>query len=294
MSHVVGRREADRQIVSAGTRAEIERVDGGDRQAGDVLVSQRAAAPERVEVAIGRPALPRDRVGKRGRLSVRRRVSAVRRGRPYLSQRRVHRMRADEFVDKGYRGLGERGRGRPDVAGVEPGDGIGALSRQWHCGAGLHGECGHARRRVLLQTQLVSQRRDQQRAWAMLLACARAVGDGRHAGVRGAAHAASGHWVPPAVQQDAVRGRDGAGRDGRMPGAGQRAEIGDLGLPEDGALVEEPAQPGRPLAAVPLESVGAHLVHGQDHDERRRRRLCKDKDRRAGQAGQADAQQGRR
>ena len=64
---------------------------------------------------------------------------------------------------------------------------------------------------------------------------------------------------------------------------------------EDGALVEEPAQPGRPLAAVPLDSVGAHLVHGQDHDERRRRRLRKDEDsdRRAGQSGEADAEQGR-
>jgi hypothetical protein len=62
-----------------------------------------------------------------------------------------------------------------------------------------------------------------------------------------------------------------AGADGRVPGAGDGVEVRIERLVEDGALVDQAAEPACEARVLAGEVVGPHLVDDHDHEQRRRK-----------------------
>ena len=76
--------------------------------------------------------------------------------------------------------------------------------------------------------------------------------------------------IPPGVEHDAMHRGDGAGADRGMTCAGDCIEVRICGVPEASAERREPVQAARPVAAVVVDVVVAHLIDHQHDDEPRR------------------------
>ena len=59
----------------------------------------------------------------------------------------------------------------------------------------------------------------------------------------------------------------GAGADGAVAGAGDGVQVGVAGVPEHGPAGQQRLQALRPLAAVLIEVVGAHLIDRDQHHQ---------------------------
>ena len=99
--------------------------------------------------------------------------------------------------------------------------------------------------------------------------CGPAVTDHRVALVIGATSLCPQGALPPRIQNHAVRGGESSGRNRGVAGAGDRVQIRIGGLPEPGALLEQPSQALAPLALEFIHVIRPHLVNHQDHDQLR-------------------------
>ena len=281
----IERRETDAQVVRAGARPEVQRLDRRLAETFEVRVGKRALFPRLVALARLHP-VTLERMRERGRPEGWRALAAsgiviqVERGRLFRRPRGAQvggdRVRAGEALDERHRGRGVRG-GRDEAACrcVVPGDRRRAMSREHDRGPLLHRESDDAGRDGRLGAELVGEGRRRQPRGALASAHGIPVTDRRLRRVVRAVDGLAARAVPPRIAGDAVRARERTGGDGRVARAGDGVGVGVERLLEPGARVDQAAQAARPLVPVLQHVVGAHLVDDEHDDERR---LCGSRD----------------
>ena len=159
---------------------------------------------------------------------------------------------------------------RDPCAAVEPGSGIGFVTRHGDGRASLQRKRDHTRRAAGLKFQFFRKRRHgHAQGGVRSLRSGSGITDVFYFGVRvgGAGDHPLVLAVPPGVGDHAVSGRKGSGGNRGVADTGLRGGVGIRSLAEPRAFFDQALEAAGPLTEEFVHIVGAHLVHDQEHNE---------------------------
>src|SRR5206468_2783910 len=121
--------------------------------------------------------------------------------------------------------------------------------------------------RAALGPQRIAERRYLETIRAVAALDCGAVSNIGYTWIFSARHLLAPVAVPPDVLDHAVCVRERAGHDRRVPGAGERLEVGVGGVPDPRPVRQQPLEAAGPVAPKPIDVIGPHLIDDDDDDE---------------------------
>ena len=270
----VGARETDGEHVGARVTAKLHRFDERGGEAAKVGVGERAALPLGAKGRVRSLAAAFEHVREcRGPAARRRfarrivRMTVVRWRKetlPRASVVGVHRMIREVGSYGRRRAIAEHRRGFPAVERLaEPGRRVGAVSSEHDGAAILERQCHDVS--AAFSSHEIGERRHGELMRAVAAFHRLAVADVVRVAVGRTGHLAPGVAIPPGILNDAVRAWKRSRRHRRMTGArhGRQVRIGRA--PEPGAARDHPLETAGPFRLKPIDVIGAHLIHDEQH-----------------------------